>query len=163
MRKVIVAAAVALTAAVSTNAALAQAPGGVKVATVSAAVVPLIAHSGGKGTVLVTVIVSPHFHINAHRPNDPDLIPTTLTMGKAGGISFGAPVFPASMSVKVGYEKKPMLVYTGRAVFRVPFTVSKSAKPGRQTLAGSLGYQGCNATSCYPPTNAIFRADLTIK
>ena len=36
------------------------------------------------------------------------------------------------------------------AVITVPFTVAKTAKPGKTALAGALSFQGCDAKSCYP-------------
>lgn len=143
--------------------ALAQGPGSAKVATVTASAQPAAVARGGHGVLTITVAVSPQFHINAHKPNDPDLIPTTWNAGKTPGVTFGAAKFPAAKTIKVSYEKQPMMVYQGRTTILVPFTVAKTAKPGRQAVTGTLGYQGCNATSCYPPAMAPIHAVVTVK
>jgi hypothetical protein len=141
----------------------AQGPGNVKVATVTASAKPTTVVRGGKGFLAITVAVSPQFHINAHKPNDPDLIPTTFTAGSVSGVTFGAAQFPAAKSIKVSYEKQPMLVYEGRATILIPFTIAKTAKPGRLAVSGTLGYQGCNNLSCYPPASAPVSAVVTVK
>ena len=142
---------------------LAQGPGNVTVATVTASAQPAGVVRGGKGVLAITVAVAPQFHINAHKPNDPDLIPTTFTANKTAGVTFGAPRFPAARTIKVSYEKQPMMVYQGRSTILVPFTVAKTARPGRLVVGGTLGYQGCNATSCYPPATAPVSAPVTVK
>ena len=142
---------------------LAQGPGNVTVATVTASASPAGVTRGGKGVLAITVAVAPQFHINAHKPNDPDLIPTTFTANKIAGVTFGAAKFPTAKTIKVSYEKQPMMVYQGRTTILVPFSVAKTAKPGHLAVSGTLGYQGCNAQSCYPPASAPVSAAVTIK
>lgn len=152
-----------LAMALTPLASAAQAPGSVKIASVAAAAAPATVARGSKGTVVITVAVKAGYHINSHKPNDPDLIATTFTPTPTPGVTFGPVRYPSAKSIKVSYEKQPMTVYEGKAKVIVPFTVSKSAKPGHILLHGDLGYQGCNSTSCYPPTSAPVKASLTIK
>ena len=133
------------------------------VATVTASAQPVSVAPGGKGVLRVSVAVKPQFHINANKPNDPDLIPTVFSGSAPAGITFGAPHYPATKSLSVSYEKKPMLVYQGQATIFVPFTVSKSAKPGRRAVNATLAYQGCNASSCFPPMSSPVHATVTVK
>lgn len=137
--------------------------GGPKVATVTATAKPASVVPGGRGVLLVTVAVGPQYHINAHAPNDPAYIATVFAGQKTPNVTFGTPVYPAPRAMKLSYAPKPLLVYTGRAVIAVPFTVAKTAKPGRTALAGALSFQGCDAKSCYPPASAQVRAAVTIK
>lgn len=136
---------------------------GPKVATITAAAKPASVAPGGKGIFLVTVNVSPRFHINAHTPNDPAYIATVFTGQKIPGITFGPAQYPAPKAMKLSYAPKPLLVYTGKTVIAVPFTVAKTAKRGRTALAGAVSFQGCDVKSCYPPASAQVRAAVTIK
>jgi hypothetical protein len=137
--------------------------GAPKVATVTATAKPTTVAPGGRGVLLVTVAVGPKYHINAHAPNDPAYIATVFASQKTPGITFSPPLYPAPKAMKLSYAPKPLLVYTGRAVIAVPFTVAKTAKSGKTVLAGALSFQGCDAKSCYPPASAQVRAVVTIR
>lgn len=137
--------------------------GAPKVATVTATARPASVAPGGKGVLLVTVAVGPQYHINAHAPNDPAYIATVFAGQKMPGITFGPAVYPAPKAMKLSYAPKPLLVYTGHVVVSVPFTVAKTAKPGKAALMGALSFQGCDAKSCYPPASAQVRAAVTIR
>ena len=153
-----------LFAAVSSSAvpALAQMPGG-GIVKVDTTVKPAVVKPGGTGVVTLTLVVSPGYHINAPKPSDPDLIPTAFQGTAPAGVTFGTPRFPAPKSISVSYEKQPMLVYTGRTIIQVPFTIAKRVKPGPLSLAGLLNYQGCNSTSCFPPASAVVKAQVSVK
>ncbi len=138
-------------------------PGSVKVASVLASVKPASMKRGGKGVLAITLVVAPSFHVNAHKPADPDLIGTDFAPTPMPSVVYGAARFPAAKSLKVGYEKQPMAVYTGRAVIQVPFTVAASARPGPLALGGSVTFQGCNATACYPPQTVLVKATVAVK
>jgi len=147
--------------------------GGLAVASSAAAQPPIVITSavikpsqvsvGGKGSLVVSVSVASKFHINANKPNDPDLIPTTIKATGPATIRFGVPVYPTPQLIHVSYEKQPMLVYQARSIIVVPFTVAKSAKVGALQLKAVLSYQGCNPTSCYPPTSVSMSAIGAIK
>jgi len=137
--------------------------GGPKVATVTAVPRPAAVVRGGKGLLFVTISVGPKYHINAHQPNDSAYIPTYFRGQPRSGITFGAARYPAAKTVKVSYSAKPLLVYTGRVVISVPYTVSKSAKPGTTALAGTVSFQGCDDKSCYPPATAPVSTVVIVK
>ena len=137
--------------------------GGPKVATVTATAKPASVAPGGRGVLMVTVTVGPQYHINAHVPNDPAYIATVFAGQKTPGITFGPAVYPMPRAMKLSYAPKPLLVYIGKVVVAVPYTVAKTAKPGKTALAGALSFQGCDAKSCYPPASAQVRAVVTIK
>ena len=137
--------------------------GGPKVAIVTADARPTAVARGGSGVLFVTMSVSPQFHINAHHPNDPAYIATVFQGQPMAGIKFGAPHYPAPKAVKVSYSSKLLLVYLGKTVIAVPFTISRTAKLGKIALAGTVSFQGCDTKSCYPPASAPVRAVVTIK
>ena len=137
--------------------------GGPKVAMVTATSKPASVAPGGRGVLLVTVTVGPQYHINAHVPNDPAYIATAFAGRKTPGITYGTPVYPMPRAMKLFYAPKPLLVYTGRVVVAVPYTVAKTAKPGKTALAGALSFQGCDTKSCYPPASAQVRAAVMVK
>lgn len=147
--------------ALSLTPARAQGPTIVSVASMKAS--PATVVPGGHGTLMVTLSVAPGYHINAHKPNDPSLIPTSLTATSAGAV-FGAARYPATKTIKVSYTPKPILVYEGRTTILVPFTVSKAAKHGKKmAILGTLSFQGCNQASCFAPTSLPVHATVGVK
>jgi len=134
-----------------------------KVATVTAVASPSAVAPGGKGVLRVIVNIGPQYHINAHLPNDPAYIATVFTGQKSPGITLGTAKYPAPRAMKLSYAAKPLLVYTGKTVISIPFTVAKTAKRGKTGLAGSVSFQGCDARSCYPPASAQVRAAVLVK
>ncbi len=137
--------------------------GAAQVASAHAAVRPGSVPRGGKGTLTVTLTVSPKYHVNAAKPNDPNYIATSFTPQPAPGVTFGPVRYPAPKPMALSYSPKPLLVYTGAVVVTVPFTVSRAAKPGPLPLSGTVNYQGCDAKSCFPPASAPVKATLTVK
>lgn len=148
-------------AALAASGVRAQTPGeNSPVAVVAAAKSPAAAR-GGKGAIAITLTIKPGYHINAADPGNPDLIPATVTGQAEPGIAFGKPVFPAAKTITA--DGKPIRVYTGKAVLTLPFTVAPSARPGKHTLAATVGYQSCNATLCLPPADAPVHVVVTVK
>jgi len=144
------------------HTARAQAPGA-GYAKVSAAVQPSTLTPGGHGAVLVTIDIVPGFHINSVKPADPYMIATKLNIKPIAGFTVGHAIYPPNKTVKESYSPKPLLVYQGRAVIKVPITVASTLKPGQYTLNCALIYQGCNHTACYPPQNPKIRVPVTVK
>ena len=124
---------------------------------------PATVAPGGHGTLTLTLTVASGYHINAHTPNDPSLIPTAFTATSAGAV-FGAARYPEAKTIRVSYTPKPILVYESKATILVPFTVAKSAPHGKKmAVLGTLSFQGCNQSSCFAPTSLPVRATVGVK
>lgn len=129
----------------------------------NAIVQPARISPGGKGVLRIIVHVATGFHINANKPNDPDLIPTVIKASGPACVTFGAVAYAKPSSIAVAYEKMPMLVYQGQSVIVVPFSIAKSTSAGNVALKANMSYQGCNAVSCYPPNSAAISAYAVVK
>jgi thiol:disulfide interchange protein DsbD len=112
---------------------------------------------------MVTLQMQPGWHVYASDPGNPSYIPTTVTTKNANGVTYGKPRFPKSTTLKTTVDPKPVNVYEGKATIAVPFTVSKTAKPGTQKLTASVGYQTCNDQTCLPPETVPVSATVTVK
>ncbi|MGC4099391.1 MAG: protein-disulfide reductase DsbD family protein [Nitrospira sp.] len=111
----------------------------------------------------VTIVVSPHFHINANKPTDPDLIGTAFQGRTPAGVRFGAARFPTPRLLKLAGSSKPSPVYTGRTVITVPVHRSADGQAGTRLSGRGLTYQGCNENSCYPPMTIPVQTPITVK
>jgi DsbC/DsbD-like thiol-disulfide interchange protein len=140
----------------------AQAPGGIAYAKVSAVAQPSSLKPGSRGAVLVTIDVEPGFHINSVKPADPYMIPTKLSIKPLAGFTVGSTIYPPNKTVKESYSPKPLLVYEGKAVIKVPIKAASGLKPGHYMFNGMLTYQGCNHTACFPPKTPAIHVPVTV-
>lgn len=138
----------------------AQAPHGPDYATVSYTAKPAVIKRGGRGVLTIKIVVKPGFHINAAKPNDPNLIATMFIPKAVKGITLLLAHYPAPHSVMSAGER--ISAYTGTVTVAVPFMVASSAHPGKAYLSGTLTYQGCNAVACFPPKQEKITAPITV-
>lgn len=160
--RVEVAAAIFFSVAISTTA-MAQGFGGPQYAIVSSSVSPATVAPGSGGKLIIRIAVKPGFHIQAAKPTDPDVIPTSFAPSTTPSFHFLAPKFPKDVMMTMAGETKPSPVYTGTVTVSIPFTVDKTAHKGTAKIGGTLTYQGCNATSCYPPKTSTILSSIAVK
>lgn len=141
----------------------AQAQGRQSLVTLQAAAAPNIVTRSSKGVMTLVFTVRDGYHINAVKPGNPDLIAATLELKPPAGITLGTPRFPMSESATLPGMSSASQVYTGKKVILVPFTVAKTAKPGPRAIGATLGFQGCNDTTCLPPDSVQTRAAFVVK
>jgi len=129
----------------------------------TATVTPVTVARGGKGTLTLTLKIKDGYHINGVEPGNEFAIATVFTGKAPAGVTYGKPVFPKAKPINMPGFETPINVYEGTAVVTIPFTVAKTAKPGKATVGGSLRYQGCDDSSCFPPDSISVAAPVTVK
>jgi thioredoxin:protein disulfide reductase len=101
--------------------------------------------------VAVVAEIRNGYHINANKPADEFLIPTTLTAQLPGGLRQVETVYPPQQSLKFSFSQTPLLVYTGRAPILLRLEAGSDAPIGAMTIPLVLRYQACNDSTCLPP------------
>jgi thiol:disulfide interchange protein DsbD len=101
--------------------------------------------------VAVIAEIRSGYHINANKPADEFLIPTTLTAQLPSGLRQVETVYPPQQSLKFSFSQTPLLVYTGRAPIFLRLEAGGDAPLGAMTIPLILRYQPCNDTTCLPP------------
>jgi hypothetical protein len=109
------------------------------------------AEPGGTVGVAVRVALHRDYHINDHVPSQPYLIPTSIEVEDHDTIRFGPWNYPGGDLRKFPYAPQPLRVYEGTVVIRGEARVTPGARPGPATVRGSLRYQACTRSKCYPP------------
>ena len=117
---------------------------------------------GREFEIAVVVGLMRGFHINAHQPLDPYLIPTTLTARLPRGIRALKTIYPKGTTKKLAFSANPMLVYTGGVTIRLRLAALAHAPLGRKTVPFELRYQACNDQACLPPVTVPVAAELTV-
>jgi thioredoxin:protein disulfide reductase len=120
------------------------------------------AAAGSKFEAAVVMDIPAPFHVNAHKPSEDYLRPTTLTLQPTPGLAFGPVVYPPPQSVTLSFSPKPLLVHEGRLVLRVPVTVARTAKPGAVMINAQVEYQACNPQQCFLPRKRPVSIPVTI-
>jgi hypothetical protein len=107
--------------------------------------------AGGTGEARVRLDIAQGFHTHANPATDKFYIATALTAEAQGGITPGTPVYPPGVQRTLGFEKKPLSLYEGTVVIKLPLRADKTAAKGRHTLRARLRVQHCDDAVCFPP------------
>lgn len=106
---------------------------------------------GGSYPLAIELTIRPGWHINADRPREKDLYPTTLLLQCSSDCGFSPAAFPKPRTHKPGFSQTPMDVFDGAVIVRTTLTVAKNAQLGPQLLGARLSFQGCDDNACAMP------------
>ena len=132
-----------------------------KIASPAAHVSPITVARGGAFEVTLDVGIMAGFHMNAHKPSEDYLIPTTLTAKLPAGFKEMGTVYPPGVAKRLSFTDKPLLVYTGKFTVRAKLAAETNAPLGRVKLPFTLQYQACNDAVCLPPVK--IPVDVTVQ
>jgi cytochrome c biogenesis DsbD-like protein len=111
----------------------------------------------------VSMAIRPGFHINAREKSADYLIATDLKVEPPAGFTAGEVVYPKGTLHTFSFSKdKPLNVYEGTALLRLPLTASTSAPLGPQHLVLKVRYQACSNEVCLPPVTVPVEATITV-
>lgn len=111
-------------------------------------------------TTVFQVRVDAGYHIQSNHPKLDYLIPTTLTITPADGITATQVAFPPAAEHKFSFASDPLTVFEG--VVKIPVTLATGA-PGAHTLHGTFGYQACTDQLCRPPVTVPFSFQVDVR
>ena len=118
--------------------------------------------AGGAGEASVRLDIADGFHTHANPASDKFYIPTVLSAEPLEGITPGKPVYPPGVSRKLAFFDKPLSLYEGSVVIKLPLRADKNAPKGRHTLRAKVRVQHCNDRECFPPSNIDAPIPVTI-
>lgn len=96
---------------------------------------------------MLSVTLERGWHVNAHDPDRPYLIPTTLEVDTPADATVAEIRYPESVIRSLAFAPDaPLRVYEGTFPIRVRF---KGERP--RHLDARLVYQACNDETCLPP------------
>jgi thiol:disulfide interchange protein DsbD len=131
-----------------------------------------VARPGDPLVIAVELAHRPGFHTWPNAPVVPPefgadfpAIATTIDVTGMPDGSVVQPVqWPDPVPVTVYYTMEPveLLSYTGTMVAFVPLTLPPDAPLGDTTVDLTVGYQACDETNCYPPTDVPLSVPLRI-
>lgn len=144
--------------------ALAQEEFGPKGPVVKVASAPVVTAVQGKpATASLSFNVASGYHINSNHPKSEFLIPTALKIEATTDIVIGKTIYPDGQDMSFAFAPDEKLnVYTGDFKVGVLVRPLHSVQPGKYIVRGSLKYQACDNTACYPPKNLPVSFDVKI-
>lgn len=119
----------------------------------------------GRGSafeIAVVMKIRPGFHVNAREKSEDYLIATDLKADLPAGFGSGDVVYPKGKLEHFTFSKKPLNVYQGTVVLRMPVTALGSAPLGEQHIPLRLRYQACNTELCLPPVTLPLDAAINV-
>jgi DsbC/DsbD-like thiol-disulfide interchange protein len=108
--------------------------------------------------------VKPGYHVQANPVENPSLIPITLQIDGARGISVGEPLYPTAKRLRLPGDSQDLVVYDGSFAIGVPLEVARDANVGQTVaLKGNLRYQACDDSHCLFPVTLPVAISVTVR
>lgn len=108
------------------------------------------AAAGARVTAKLHFKIEKGYHTQSNKPSEEYFIPTVLKLENVAGIRVGEIKYPKGHDEKVDGLDKPLSVYDDEFILTVPLALSAQAQLPA-TLTGTLNYQACQGSTCYPP------------
>jgi hypothetical protein len=135
-----------------------------QVSAVKMAPAPLVTVVQGKpAPVPLSFRVASGYHINSNQPKSEFLIPTVLKVEATTDIVIGKTIYPDGQDMSFAFAPDEKLnVYTGDFQVDVLVRPLRSVQPGKYVVRGTLKYQACDNSACYPPRQLPISFDVKI-
>ena|SRR5215510_1431752 len=106
---------------------------------------------GGATQVTLKIEVLDGYHINSNRPAEKYLIPTSLKIERAAGLTTTPVIYPKAKMQKFEFSQKPLSVFEGKAILKFTARALRSLAAGEHPLKAKLTVQACNNQQCLRP------------
>jgi hypothetical protein len=130
---------------------------------VKVAAAPLSISPNSSAEAVVTLSISPGFHVNANPATFSYLIATEVTPGKMAGITAGSPTYPAPVKKKFQFAEQPLAVYEGQIPIKLTLRADKNATAGPLSFPITVRVQACDEEKCYPPATVNSTISVIVK
>jgi len=148
-----------LTAAI----ALAQSPGDKVPSVVMAPIGNVQVRAGASATVNLDFRIGSEFHINSHTPKSELLIPTVLKLNAPDQVTVADVKYPAGQDVTFPFSPDEKLsVYSGDFSIDTVLKAPANAAAGTYPVTGTLRFQACDHSACYPPKSIPVQFQVTV-
>jgi len=117
---------------------------------------------GSSFQIAVVMKIRPGFHVNAREKSEDYLIATDLKAELPAGFNSSEVVYPKGKLETFTFSKKPLNVYQGTVILRMPVTALANAPLGEQHIPLKLRYQACSTELCLPPVTIPLDAVVNI-
>ena len=106
---------------------------------------------GESGDVLVRLLITDGYHVNANPPSQSYLKATEIELKPQEGFSVEFITYPDPLVKSFSFSKTPLKVDEGETDLKLRLKVDKTATPGKHNLSAKLRVQACDDKVCYAP------------
>ena len=117
---------------------------------------------GSEIRVALQLDIENGWHINAHKPLDPSLIPTEVVLEPHPHLRLERIHYPDPERKRLAFIQGEMALYEGRVLITMDLAVSDQAPPGELRFSGKIKYQPCDDRSCLLPMETTFSARMAV-
>jgi hypothetical protein len=107
--------------------------------------------AGGTGYAVIRLDIAEGWYVNANQPLDKSYTATEVQAETQEGITPGKPLYPSAVTKKFQLSNKPLAVYQGSVVIRLPLRAAPSVTKGQHTFRARILYQPGNDRELLPP------------
>lgn len=119
--------------------------------------------AGGSKNVSLDFRIGSEFHINSHTPKSPLLIPTVLKLNGAEQVTVADLKYPAGQDMSFPFSPDEKLsVYSGDFTVEAVVKIAANVPAGTYPVSGTLRFQACDHSACYPPKNLPVQFQVTV-
>jgi thiol:disulfide interchange protein len=111
-------------------------------------------HPGTTTRVALQVSLPGKLHVQSHRPRDPLLIPTVLTIEPPVGVTLRGTAYPPAIDLSQEGQAEPLAVFENTFALGAELAVAANTPLGPLVVPATLRYQACDDKLCYPPATA---------
>jgi DsbC/DsbD-like thiol-disulfide interchange protein len=123
--------------------------------------VRIIGKMRGNGVVTISLAMKPGWHINAHKPLDTDLIPTTITLPETqSGWSLQSIVYPEPITKTLLFQQQPLALYENTTRLQAQI---KANTDHRHLIPLQINLQACNDKHCLAPETITLQISSFLK
>ncbi len=110
--------------------------------------------------VKVILNIKDGWHINANKPLDDYLTPTTVAFDTSKYFKILNVKYPAPQFKKLDFSDKLLALYEDRAAVEFTLKIINPSKIRGGILKGEVGYQPCNNQTCLFPVKKDFTVNI---
>ncbi len=123
--------------------------------------VRIIGKMKGNGVVTISLAMKPGWHINAHKPLDTALIPTTITLPETqSGWSLQSIVYPEPITKTLLFQQQPLALYENTTRLQAQI---KANTDHRHLIPLQINLQACNDKHCLAPETITLQISSFLK
>jgi len=111
--------------------------------------------------VMVELNIRDGWHINAHKPLQDKLIPTTVSLDESQkGWQLGTIEYPKPEHHRLAFAQATLALYQGTIHLRGKL-IPLASKERNNLVSIKVKFQACNDKSCLPPEELVFKTAIT--